>query len=121
MSKDITAKDVAAWLAAQGEEIPDKVKAAVENAKSDEAFHKISPMLRVTDTVKNEKAATAWQKAMFKTAKDMRAEFKSETRNQQGRGNAQVEVISVTVETEDGTLTTKLTRPVESKKTEKSE
>lgn len=113
---DITAKDVLAWLEANKVEDADalaKARAAVQNEKADEAFHKVSKALIETDTSKNEKSATEWQKRLFTLGTDVRREFKTETRNQQGRGNAQVEVSQISVETNDGTtVLVKVTKPV---------
>ena len=121
MSKEITAADVAAFFQAKGLDVPADVTAAIENAKADEAFHKVEKVLVPTiKSAKRTEKASEWQTILFDLAANMTRDFKSETVNQQGRGNAQVVRRQITVETESGTLYVKVWVPAPTE-TEKSE
>lgn len=112
MAKEISAADVAAFFTAKGLDVPETVQAQIENAKADEAFHKVEKILVPSiKGAKRTQRAEGWQKNLFSLAREMTEEFKSETVNQQGRGNAQVVRRQVTIETEHGTLYVKVWTP----------
>lgn len=106
MAKEISAADVAAFLAAKGLTIPEDLTSAIENEKEDAAYHVIAGTLN--DDVENEtEYATDMQVRLFALAQDLYDNHKHEVRNV---GQGQKDQTMFTVETHAGTLFVRLSR-----------
>lgn len=122
MAKEMTAADVLAFLASKGIENLDDLQAAAQNSVSDAAFHHLNEkVLAVPFTDEKNKPLPAgeqtarvekWQQDLFDLAARMSFDFKSEVRNQRGRGTGQETVQQATIETPEGTLFVRLVNPV---------
>jgi hypothetical protein len=92
--------------------VPAETTAALENEKADNAFHVIEKkLLPSVKGAKRTASATAWQERLFSLASDFNSEMTFEVTGQQGRGNSQVTRHQVSIETEQGQLLVKLTKP----------
>jgi len=110
MAKELTAADVAAFLAAKGMTLPEELTAAIENEKEDAAFHVLSAT--VSDDTEMEESevvdyVTDLQVRLFGLAQDIRDNHKHEVRNV---GQGQKDQTMFTVETHAGTLFVRLSR-----------
>lgn len=118
MANKVNAADILAFFQEKGMEIPEAVSKEIEKAtaqeREDEIFHRIDAEIPEdslkgkgrTDAVENF-ASNANTLAGF-----MFEHFRSNVTNTQGRGSGQREKRNVSFETEYGTLSISLVRPV---------
>lgn len=104
MAKELTAADVAAFLASKGMEVPEELNESLANEQRDAATEAISERLTESDE-ENDKRADEWTDRLFSLADGISEDFTSE-RNAVGRGFRLDR--KVQIETPNGTLFVRL-------------
>lgn len=99
MAKEMTAAEVAAWLADKGLPVPEDLATKVANSKSDAAEEEIAKHLSEKDEKKIVAAAEAWRTELFALASKVASEFTGQEKNV---GQGRVFERYVEVETPDG-------------------
>lgn len=99
MAKEMTAAEVAAWLADKGLPVPEDLQTKVANSKSDAAEETIASHLTESDEKKLVAAAEAWRKSLFDLSTKVASEFKGQEKNV---GQGRVFERYVEIETPDG-------------------
>lgn len=109
---DMTAAQVAEWMASQGLKIPAEVKRAAESEKNNETetylFERLSSISNETDRI----AAAEESRVFFETVAANMLSFDGQEKNRPGRGTAKVFERHIGIETEAGYLKVTLQVPV---------
>lgn len=109
---EMTAAQVAEWMAAQGLKIPAEVKRAAENEKNDETetylYDRLSGIGNETDRI----AAAKESREFFETVAANMLSFDGQEKNRPGRGSSKVFERHVGIETSVGFLKVTVQVPV---------
>ena len=81
MAKEMTAVEVAAWLASKGMAIPEDLQTKVANTVSDRAEEEITKHLSATDEKDRVMAAELWRGEIFELAGTFAEAFKGQEKN----------------------------------------
>jgi hypothetical protein len=109
---DMTAAQVAEWMAAQGLKVPADVLKRAESEKNDETetylYERLSTISNETDRI----AAAQESREFFETVAANMLSFDGQEKNRPGRGNSKVFERHVGIETAAGFLKVTLQVPV---------